>query len=490
MIPLTAEEAGRALGLGPLAAPVTGVSIDSRTLRAGDLFVALRGEIHDGHDHLKEALDRRAGAAVVRLGFTAPADLPSRPLYHVPDTGAALGALGAAVRTKGRAQVIGVTGSVGKTTTKDILRTMASVAGSVTYTQANQNNEVGVPLTLLAMTDTDRVAVVEMGMRGLGQVALLSSWARPDVALITKVAPVHLELLGDLEKVARAKAEILSGLAPGGVGVIPWQAPFLEAEVATVNHPLMRFGFGPGEEAADVWGTLSSGGGERRLRVRWPEGEAEVALPWASRHRFENAVGALAAVYAAGLDVGACLDVLPETVFTPLRGDETLVRGLLVLDDTYNANPQAMRTALDTLRDRAVEMGGRAVAVLGDMRELGEGSQGYHREVGLYAAESGVDLLWGVGQESRAMVDAYLSHPSLEGEARSLPLLPAEQEEVRLLAEELTLELKVNDVVLFKASRGVQLDRLVQELRGLLAATSDLPSRTSARSQPTARPGA
>jgi UDP-N-acetylmuramoyl-tripeptide--D-alanyl-D-alanine ligase len=483
VISLTAEEAGRALGCERLCAPVTGVSIDSRTIAAGDLFVALKGEAHDGHDHVQDALARGASGAVVREDFAQQASLPSSCLYRVPDTGEALGALAAAVRMRSRAVVVGVTGSVGKTSTKDILRTMASTAGPVTYTLGNQNNEVGVPLTLFNLTEETRIAVVEMGMRGHGQIAQLSSWARPDVALITKVAPVHLELLGDLAQVARAKAEIFSGLSSRGIGVIPWQAPFLDVQVASADHPVVRFGFGPLEEAADVWGMVVRDGSVRRLKVRWPEGEGEVKIPWASRHRFENAIGALAACRAAGLNVESCLQVLPETVFTPLRGDELLVGGVLILDDTYNSNPHAVRSALDTLKDRAAEMGGRAVAVLGDMLELGVDSQSYHREVGLYAAECGVDVLWAVGTESKALVQGYSTQAPAHACSRHVEGLDDGSMDAAEVANSLILRLRMNDVVLLKASRGVRLERVAAELKGQLArAVEPLPTETASTS--------
>jgi UDP-N-acetylmuramoyl-tripeptide--D-alanyl-D-alanine ligase len=465
VIPLSAAEAGAALGLRPLRSDVCAVSTDSRNLRPGDLFIALRGEVHDGHGFVEAALNAGAAGAVVERGFAAPEEHRER-VYQVPDTLAALSALARAVRSKSRARVIGVTGSVGKTSTKDILRTLAAMAGPVLATNANENNEVGVPLTLLRLEAGTAVAVIEMGMRGEGQIASLASIARPHVGVITKVAPVHLELLGSLERIAAAKAEMLGGLEPDGVAVVPLSAPYSLGELEARAARVIRFGFGQGEEAAEVWGRAGPVvGGKRLLEVDWGRGRGAVELTWSSRHRLENAIGAIAAAYAAGLDPLLLLEYLPETVFTPLRGDEFEVDGILVLDDTYNANPAAMRSALDTLRDRAGERGGRAVAVLGDMLELGPGADGFHREVGLYAAECGVEILWALGQYSRAMVEAFWDGARLEPDARYLPRTQESDEECRALGVELAFNLRRGDAVLVKASRGLRLERVVEGLR-------------------------
>jgi UDP-N-acetylmuramoyl-tripeptide--D-alanyl-D-alanine ligase len=480
MIPLDGEEAGRALGLAALAQPVVGVSTDTRTLQPGDLYVALRGERHDGHDFVDAAFAAGASGAVVQEGHGAA---PLRgPLYPVPDTLAALGALAAAVRSKSAARVLGITGSVGKTSTKDILRTLASVFGPVVATHANENNEVGVPLTLLRLEPGTASAVVEMGMRGRGQIAALASIARPQVGLITKIAPVHLELLGTLDEIAAAKAELLSQLQPAGVGVVPYSAPYEFDYFTAGDARVVRFGFGPGEEAADVWGAVRRGDGNKRvLELRWDEGEAEVELSWSSRHRFENAVGALAAAHAAGWDPAQCLAVLPETVFTPLRGDEFESGAVLVLDDTYNANPAAMRSALDTLRDRAGDRGGRAVAILGDMLELGPDAERFHREVGLYAADSGVDILWAVGAHSRAVVESFCSAVSARQEGRDLTDSHLEDEECREIGLRMGSRLRPGDAVLVKASRGLRLERVVEGLRRSLSPGAEVPAESEGR---------
>lgn len=474
MIPLTAHEAGAALGLPRLCSDVPGVSTDSRRIRPGDLFVALVGEAYDGHDFVAPALAAGASGAVVLvdraplLAAGLSSGSPAPCLYPVSDTVAALGVLARAVRRKSQARVIAVTGSVGKTSTKDLLRSLVAGYGPSVATEGNQNNEIGVPLTLLRLEVDTQVAVVEMGMRGRGQIAALAQIAEPDVGLITNVAPVHLELLGSLEEVGRAKAELLKGLRPGGAGVIPWGSSLLEGEASRAGRRIVRFGFGPGGEAADIWGELRRAAGGRRLYLRWPEGQAELELPWTSRHRYENSVGAAAACWAAGLDLTLSLRDLAETVFTPLRGEEAWIGGTLILNDTYNANPPAMRAALDSLADRAGDVGGRAIAVLGDMLELGPEADRYHREVGIYAAECGVEALWGIGPQSKAMVEGFAAQAGAEADYRHLPSLGDEEIPGTSALTDLMLNLRPRDVVLVKASRGMRLERVVEVLREAL----------------------
>jgi UDP-N-acetylmuramoyl-tripeptide--D-alanyl-D-alanine ligase len=273
MITLTAEEAGCALGLTPLAAAVSGVSIDSRSIRSGDLFVALPGERFDGHDFVDSAMAAGASGAVVetrawagrrRAAKSQMAGTDGRPIYEVEDTLEALGALAREVRRKSRVTVLAITGSVGKTSTKDLLGAMVRKVRRVVITKANENNEVGVPLTLLAIQPDTEVVIVEMGMRGSGQIAALARVAEPDVGVITNVYPVHLELLGTLEGVAKAKGELIAKLRPGGVAVVPFDCGLLGPYTATAGCRVVTFGFGPGAERADVHGSHGSLGVSRR----------------------------------------------------------------------------------------------------------------------------------------------------------------------------------------------------------------------------------
>jgi UDP-N-acetylmuramoyl-tripeptide--D-alanyl-D-alanine ligase len=468
MITLTPEQAGRALGLSPLAAGVTGVSIDTRSLRPGDMFVALRGERFDGHDFVGAAVAAGASALVVErqaratvLAQTAGRDTA---IYEVDDSLQALWGLAREVRRRSAATVFAITGSVGKTSTKDLLTAMVGRVRRVVATTANQNNEVGVPLTLLSIQPDTEAVVVEMGMRGLGQIAELAAVAEPDVGVITNVHPVHLELLGTVECIAEAKAELIGGLRPGGTAVVPLECDLLRPYTEPSGRRAVRFSTDPGASGAEVVGWLERGstGQAGVYRVRWPEGEACVETSGMWAHTAVNATAAAAACYAAGLPLEACVAGVDDARLSSGRGQLLEVGDVLVIDDTYNANPAAVRSALDNLLAVAHERGARPVAVLGDMLELGPRSEAFHREIGEYAQERGVKMLWGVGRQSRSTVEAFreacrrsgvsdADHPS--GHVQSA------DEPAAVIAA-----LQPGDVVLFKGSRSMRLERVVRVL--------------------------
>jgi len=354
----------RALGLGELEASaetVTGVQIDSRRVASGDLFVALGG----GVAFLDDARARGAAATLV----------PS-------DGFAAMAALGRAVRDRSDARVVAITGSSGKTSTKDILAALCRPVASTVAAEEGHNNEVGLPLTLTRLeTDTD-VLITEMGMRGLGQIAALCEIARPDIGVITNIGPVHLELLGTIDRVAQAKAELLHALPPGGIGVIPEHAPELEPYVPD-GLDVRRFPE-PEVEVRNGHAFVQFGG-------------REIEFSFTARHQAANAVAALTVVEVLGLPLP---ESLVEVPFSRWRGDEApLSGGGLLINDAYNANPHSMRAALDHLVERAD--GRRMVAVLGEMAELGTDAPRFHDEVGAYARELGVDVVLGVGELGR-----------------------------------------------------------------------------------------
>ncbi|NLT35062.1 MAG: UDP-N-acetylmuramoyl-tripeptide--D-alanyl-D-alanine ligase [Gaiellales bacterium] len=468
MIPLSADEAGYALHLPPLRQDVTGVSADTRTLRPGDLFVALIGERFNGHHYVEAAFAVGASGAVVQAGAGAEqvqsvVSAPERDrLYVVPDTLVALGDLARAVRQKSSAIVIAVTGSMGKTGTKDLIRSMAGMERVVLATEFNLNNEVGVPLTLLQIDRSTELVVVEMGMRGLGQIQYLTRMARPQVGVVTNVAPVHLELLGSMEAIAEAKAELLLALEGSGVCVVPAGEDLLRSWLERSAAKAVSFGLDPQERnpPPDVVGRAALREATRcLLQVSWPEGEAEVVTPFTARYKMQNTVAAAAACYAAGLDLEVCLNGVAGVDFTPGRGDEYEAGGRIILDDSYNANPQATVAALSHLMERAEETGGRPVAVLGDMLELGPDAAAYHAEVGREAARLGIGTLLAVGSYAEPMARAFLAEASGEVTADWCGL-----DAVRQGAALLMERLQPGDVVLVKASRRVGLDRLVQYL--------------------------
>ncbi|MGI5940117.1 MAG: UDP-N-acetylmuramoyl-tripeptide--D-alanyl-D-alanine ligase [Thermoleophilia bacterium] len=461
MIVLTAEEVAQALDLHAFSGPVEAVGIDTRTMKPGDLFVALRGERFDGHAFVETALAKGASAVLVDKawweGDGAGMQVPGMcaPIHPVADTLEALGALARAVRRKSGAKVIAVTGSVGKTGTKDLIAAMAGRTGRVVSTTANQNNEVGVPLTLLALEPDTQIAVVEMGMRGPGQIAALTRMAEPDVGVITAIHPVHLEFLGSLEGIAEAKAELILALGPAGTAVIPADCDAILPHVADVRARVLRFALNPNAGGADVWGAVRTrqSRGSALVSIHWPHTEAEVELPFTSRHRLENTMAAVAACYAADLPVELCLSGAADVVFTSSRGDVATVGEWVVIDDTYNASPAAVRAAVDDLVELAQERGGRPVAVLGDMLELGPEAERFHEECGAYAARMGVQALWGVGPLSRATSRGFCRAAGIGQRAGHLETVSE--------AGPVLSGLQPGDVILFKASRSVELDTMV-----------------------------
>ena len=352
----------RALSLGDLegdAEAVTGVQVDSRLIRPGDLFVAVAG----GESFLGDA---HARGAVVTL-------VPDDP--H-----AALAALGSAVRARSDARVVAITGSVGKTSTKDILAALLRPHLRTVAAPRGFNNEIGLPLTLCLVEPETEVVVTEMAMRGSGQIRDLARVARPDLGVITSIAPVHLEQMGSLENIARAKAELLEELPAGAVAILPEDAPELEAFVPD-GLDVRRFGE-PESEVRDG-----------RTHVRWRD--AEVVFGFTARHQATNAVAALTAAEALGVEAPA--DPV-EVEFSLWRSQELeLPGGGLLINDAWNANPVAMRAALAHLLDRA--NGRRTVAILGEMAELGAEAPRYHEEVAQQAR--GVDVVLGVGELAR-----------------------------------------------------------------------------------------
>lgn len=352
----------RALSLGRLegaADEVTGVQVDSRRIVPGDLFVAVSG----GEAYLDDARANGAAATLV----------PDDP--H-----AALAALGSAVRARSDARVVGITGSVGKTSTKDILAALLRRSLRTVAAEAGFNNEIGLPLTLCRIEPDTEVVVTEMAMRGPGQIRDLARAARPDFGVITSIAPVHLELLGSLENIARAKAELLEELPPGSVAVLPEDAPELEPFVPE-GLDIRRFA-PPASEVRDG-----------RMHVNWRG--RDVAFGFTARHQATNAAAALTAMEALGLEPPR---EPVDVVFSRWRSQEVeLPGGGLLINDSWNANPVATRAALANLLERA--NGRRTVAILGEMAELGPEAPRYHEEVGR-AAEA-VDVVLGVGELAR-----------------------------------------------------------------------------------------
>ncbi len=382
MIPIALDEI-EGLAPGRLersrgAESVTGVSIDSRRVEPGDLFVAVSG----GVDFVKDALEAGAAAALVP-----------------EDAFGALGALGRTVRERSNAKVVAVTGSTAKTSTKDILGALCTPHARTVVAEGSQNNEIGLPLTLCRLDDQTEIAIVEMGMRGLGQIAELCEIAQPDVGIITTVGPVHLELLGTVERVAQAKAELIESLPPGGTAVVPAGEAYLEPYLERDDIEIARFGDG-GDVSLSYFAAKD---GSARIRVEAFGRPLTLEFSFGSRYNATNALAAIAAYHALGLPLGKLQKGARHVQLSRLRGEEVpLPNGGVLINDCYNANPLSMAAALEHLQQRAGDA--RKVAVLGDMAELGAGAPAYHREVGAGAARAGVDVLVAVGPLARGYV--------------------------------------------------------------------------------------
>jgi UDP-N-acetylmuramoyl-tripeptide--D-alanyl-D-alanine ligase len=426
----------------------TRVVIDSREVAPGDLFVGIPGERADGGSFAAGALAAGAWGVLIAPAWAADALEAGGGAVLVTETPVpALGALARAWRRDLAAHVIAVTGSVGKTSTKDLIAALLAPHRTVAASRENYNTEIGMPLEILRAPLGTEVLVLEAAMRGFGQIAELAAICEPDVGVITNVGPVHLEQMGSLEGVARAKAELLEGLYDGATAVVPSDAPLLEP---WLRDSLEVVTFGPGGDVAYEGSSLRGGPVPDAVPVRHvivAGGERiELELPFDQAHNLMNTLAAVAAARAVGVTPAGRLDVR----FSGLRGERVLLgTGATVINDCYNANPLSMRAALDDLATH--ETAGRRVAVLGDMLELGPGEDDDHRDVGAYAATAGVEVLVTVGPRAARMLDRYDGEGYAVGDAR----------EAAALAGEL---LGAGDVLLVKGSRGVGLEVVAEAL--------------------------
>jgi UDP-N-acetylmuramoyl-tripeptide--D-alanyl-D-alanine ligase len=447
---------------GPaLAVPVfvDGVSTDTRTVSAGSCFVALKGERFDGHDFLAEAA--RAGAACAVVAESRAASGPAAlPLLAVPDTLAALGALARWHRRRFRIPLVAVTGSTGKTTTREMIAAILATRGPVHRSQGNLNNEVGVPLTLLGLAEEHQAAVVEMGMSHPGEIARLAAVAEPQVGLVTNAAPVHLEGLGSVDAVADAKAELYRGLSPGGTAVANADDARMLRRAQESGRRLITFARGRGRRGDVVaMEVLSHDESGLAFLLGIGNRELEVRLSLVGEHNAVNAAAAAATAVALGCTDREIVRGLAEVrpVGRRLRL-ERLPSGVFLVDDCYNANPVSMRAALETLAALAASRGGRPVAALGDMLELGPAEAEAHRELGAAAARAGLGWLAAFGPRSRAAAEAARGAGLAGGAA-------FHTEDVAALTAFVKERLRPGDVLLVKASRGMKLERLVEALR-------------------------
>lgn len=462
MIRLTLEQLAEVVG-GELADPAGGgrvldaVIIDSREATPGALFVPLPGAHVDGHDYIEDASRRGAAGYLVAADRLACAGAPGGIV--VDDPADALLGLGAWVRDTVDPFVVAITGSQGKTSTKDLAAAAIGASRPTVAAPGSYNNDLGVPLTCCLLEDGSEVLVAEIGTRGIGHIARLAPLVRPDVAIVTAVGASHLELLGDVDTVARAKAELVQALAPDALAVLNADDPRVAAMADRTRARVVTYGVHADADwtAADVRLDRLA---RPRFRVRAPDGrEADVSLAVVGIHHVGNALAALAAADAAGADLDAAAVALARARLARWRM-EVVERadGLVVVNDAYNANPASTRAALETLA--ALDVPGRRWAVLGQMAELGSTSRDAHREVGRHAAALGLDGLVVVGAEAEAVAEAAEASGAFAAGAVRRAADP--DEAAKAIAE----RVGPGDAVLVKASRAVGLERVAERLAG------------------------
>jgi UDP-N-acetylmuramoyl-tripeptide--D-alanyl-D-alanine ligase len=448
---ITANELATALRPA-LVAPSVGplrfrsAAVDSRKVRRGDLFVALRGERADGHDFLPDAARRGAGAAIVERPVEHPL-----PQYVVPDALAALQSLARQRRdARTKLKVIGITGSVGKTTTKELTASVLATRYPLLKNEGNLNSEIGLPLVLLELTQQHRRAVLEMGMWAPGEIRLLCELAKPEVGVVTNVGPSHMERLGSIEAIAKAKAELVEALPATGVAVLNADDARVVAMAERTDANVITYGV---EAEADVRAEEIDSRGLAGVHFTLAHGSERVAvysrLP--GRAMVHNALAAAAVAVVDGLELDDIAAALSAAQVPARLAAHKGRCGSLVIDDTYNASPASMRAALDLLG----EVPGRKFAVLGDMRELGDAEAEGHRDVGTYAAGI-ADAIFAVGELGRTIGEAAVAagHANVRIVEDKAEVAPA-----------ILPQLGPGDVVLLKASRALELETVLEELR-------------------------
>ena len=457
-------------GLDPLAR-VAGVSIDSRTVRAGELFVAIHGPRHDGHYHVAGALELGALAAVVaEAQLLRYADGVSGKCIAVADTFEALKQLARAVRQAWGGKIAGVTGSVGKTTTKEILAALLGAKLRILKSEGNFNNEYGLPLTLLKLDETHQAAVLEMGMSRLGELKRLAAIARPDVGVVTRVAPAHLEFFSSVDEIALAKRELIEGLnGRESTAVLNADDPRVAAFGAYAPGRVVTYGiekpaFFTAEEIEDR-GALGSA-----FDYVSPEGRVRLELMVPGRHAISNALAALAAASVWNIGAAEAQSVFRSLRAPSMRGE--LLRfsnGAALINDSYNSSPAALQAMTELLA--ATPNYHRRILAAGEMRELGTASPQLHREAGRFAAKTGkIDWIIGVAGDASQIVEGAVAAGLPRARAKFFPT-PEEA------AEFLGNLVVAGDLLLIKGSRGVKMERIVESLITRHSTQGEFPER-------------
>lgn len=441
-----AEFAGAARPNGPGERLVTNLSTDSRTLRPGDLFVALRGDNFDGHKFIGQAMERGAAGAIVEKNWTGkPA--PDFSFLRVDDPLVAYQKIAGEYRRSLGLKVVAITGSNGKTSTKDFTASVLSRRFRVTKTDGNFNNHVGLPQTMLRASGSDEVAVWEIGMNHPGEIAPLAALARADIAIITNVGLAHIEFMGSREAIAQEKGDLAASLGPNGTVVLNSGDEFAETIARRTSAKVIFAGLEYGAVRADEIVQTASGA---EFSILEGAHRCHAILPVPGLHMVQNALLAIAAGRALGVSLEDCATGLAAAPLSRARLQIKTIRGVQFIDDSYNANPDSMKAALRTLMELETE--GQRIAVLGQMAELGAQSTAGHREVGEAAASLGIDRLIALGEGGREIAEAARA----AGLTSSRGVATAEE------AAELLEETQPGDLVLVKGSRAARTERVLE----------------------------
>ena len=426
-----------------------GYSIDSRTLNPGDLFIAIVGERFDGHDYVEAALEKGAVGAIVQAGKSVVGD--PRRLLHVEDTIKALQSLGAAARRLWGKPLLAVTGSAGKTTTKEIMAHILAVRFRVMKSSGNLNNHIGLPLQLLKLETEHDLAVVEMGMNHAGEIRALGALAHHDLAVVTTVAPVHLEFFSSLKEIARAKYEIIETLHPGGVAVLNADDDYVCQFGRDFKGKVVTFGI---KRAADV--------SAQKIKLNGAEGSTfelvagsvreAVTFPLVGEHNIYNALAAAVAAMDRGITPSQAAVALSGIRPPEKRGQVLEIGGATIINDCYNSNPRALEAMIDTLASMKEQ---RHILVAGEMLELGPTAEALHRDCGRHAAEKKIDVVIGVRGLAKALAEGAC------GAGTQAQFMETPEQAGDWLAR----NLRPGDAVLLKASRGVKLERALEMLQ-------------------------
>lgn len=426
---------------------VTGVTTDSRKIFDGALFVALKGENFNGEDFVEEAIKKGAKVALVSKDFSQ--EISDGVIIKVDDTLAAYQKIAAYWRDKFNIPIAAITGSTGKTTTKDLTASVLSGLGKVQKTSANFNNEIGVPLTLLGLDETHKAAVVEIGMRGLGQIEALAKIVKPNIAIVTNVNETHMELLGSMENIAKAKGELVQAIGAGGTVILNADNPYTSAMKDIVNSGVTVITHGLEHDADLKAENIKVASGTTDFDLKYKGESYHFDLPIIGRHNISNTLAAIAAGISVGLTFEKIRSSLATLVTTKMRFEVIHRDGITIVNDAYNASPASMRAAIKTASE-IYDI--RKIAVLGDMFELGAVAEKAHREVGAYVAENGFDILITVGELGK-----FIAEGAKSAGMEKVFVTDSHEDAAKTLRG----VLKRNDVILFKASHGMHLEKVI-----------------------------